>query len=662
MAGTIIDQWFAAASVGENYKTMHVWDGDGNAARVFELNFQGGYINQADVKSFMVNKTTQARTDLTVRFTGTNTVTLSQAVPATHRVTIYRDTNKTAPLASFADGAIITAMNLDRNAKQAVFAVAEMVDRFDSVTATAQDAIATAYSALDKSNTAINTANAATTTANGAKTAAAGAVADAKAAVQTANTATSTANAAKATADGIDAKVNQAVATSNAANSTAGQAKATAEGIDAKATQAQSDAAKAKTDAASALSTANGVDAKASTALSNSATALSRSQQAIDAVNASAGNFDKIWATVSSISGADVVWKGSHWFKGIELLGDTPFVDFHYGNNGADFTHRIIADSSTRLVVSSALRVNGDLATNKTLSSDGDLLVKGNTQVSGTTNLVDVTTRKVTANGNTVLGSPGPSSQGIYFGWNESNKNGEGNINVNRGGGTGGLTMRFVNGANTVQEGSVTFTQQGGLQLGADLTARDISASRNANVGGTLYSGALVSNNQVYAGGAGGAQLAPDGNVLGSQWGGWLGNWVRSRDNMWQLAGGRIKGWDGVGNGYITLTVDNAQYGMNINPSDARLKDNVELASPEEALEDINRFILTEFDLKMFANSDPVHQKYGFIAQQVEDIIPGVINQIEGGYKQVDLLPLVSALIGSVQALSAKVKALESKE
>lgn len=663
MAGTIIDQWFAAASVGENYKTMHVWDGDGNAARVFELNFQGGYINQADVKAFMVNKTTQARTDLTVRFTGTNTVTLSQAVPTTHQVTIYRDTNKTAPLAAFADGAIITALNLDRNAKQAVFAVAEMVDRFDSVTATAEDAIATAYSALDKANTAITTANGAVTTANAAKTAAAGAVTDAKTAVTTANAATTTANAAKATAEGIDAKVNQAVATANAANTTAGAANATANGIDAKATQAQSDAAKAKTDAATALSTANGVDSKATTALSNSQTALTKSQQALDAVNASAGNFDKIWAAVSSVSGSDVKWKGSHWFTNIELSDNTPFIDFHYGRSAADFTHRIIADNANRLVVSSALRVNGDLATGKTLSTDGNLIVNGAASVGGKSSLAEVTTAKLTANGTSTIGAANPGSQGIFMGWNESGKNGEGNINVNRGGGIGGLTFRFVNANNSVQDGAVTFSQQGHISAGGNLSAPlDLSIGRNGFVNGTLTCGALVSNNQVYAGGSGGAQLASDGNVLGSQWGGWLGNWIRSRDNMWQLAGGRIKGWDGVGNGYITLTVDNAQYGININPSDARLKYNVKQASPEEALADIDRFVLTEFDLKMFQHSDAVHQKYGFIAQQVEDIIPGVINQIEGGYKQVDLLPLVSALIGSVQALNAKVKALESKE
>lgn len=525
MAGTIIDQWFAAASVGENYKTMHVWDGDGNAARVFELNFQGGYINQADVKSFMVNKTTQARTDLTVRFTGTNTVTLSQAVPATHRVTIYRDTNKTAPLAAFADGAIITALNLDRNAKQAVFAVAEMVDRFDSVTATAQDAIATAYSALDKANTAINTANAATTTANGAKTAAAGAVADAKAAVQTANTATSTANAAKATAEGIDAKVNQAVATSNAANSTAGQAKATAEGIDAKATQAQSDAAKAKTDAASALSTANGVDAKASTALSNSSTALDKAQSALDSVNGATANFDRLWKAVKTVNSVDnsVEWKGNqlapYWgIRNVDGVTTYAFRDVNgslqldYNGNSAKYVNMLglnVQVSRLRAIGGSVAAVTGDNAReiNFGFTNDAsrvDWNYTNGVQAMNFNSLYLTTNGGYHASGNQ---NSNKARQGMHMVWNEEG-DGRGSIVVNRGGGTGGLNMRFVDASNSVETGSVR-----------------ISGSADLVTTGNITGGHFVARGNVSAGNGGG-QLGQDGNVYGGVWGGYLNNWL----------------------------------------------------------------------------------------------------------------------------------------
>lgn len=530
MAGNIIDQWFAAASVGENYKTMHVWDGDGNASRVFELNFQGGYINQADVKAFMVNKTTQARTDLTVKFTGTNTVTLSQAVPTTHQVTIYRDTNKTAPLAAFADGAIITALNLDRNAKQAVFAVAEMVDRFDSVTATAQDAIATAYSALDKANTAITTANGAVTTANAASDAAGKAVTTANAASGRADTAISTANSAKATAEGIDAKVNQAVATANAANTTAGQANDTANGIDAKATQAQSDAAKAKTDAATALQTANGVDAKASTALSNSAAAQTKAQQALDAVNASAGNFDKIWATVQTVDGANSIYfKNSVTGASLGLTaksGTGIAAAFRWDGQGSVFL-----DSNPALIGSypslqatpfhanfRGVTAVGDpgLSTKPAGANDREFAIRATTgeavQLANTAQYryIAMNSLALEDNGGVHVGSnrSNKSKQGAHLNWNEDG-DGRGSIVVNRGGGTGGFNFRFVNAQNNVETGSYRMDGAGNAVLTGNFAAADITAR------GTLY-----------AGGGGNGRLAADGNVYGTRWGGWAFDWI----------------------------------------------------------------------------------------------------------------------------------------
>lgn len=525
MAGTIIDQWFAAASVGENYKTMHVWDGDGNAARVFELNFQGGYINQADVKSFMVNKTTQARTDLTVKFTGTNTVTLSQAVPNTHQVTIYRDTNKSAPLASFADGAIITAMNLDRNAKQAVFAVAEMVDRFDSVTATAQDAIATAYSALDKANTAIDTANAATTTADAATSAAAGAVSDAKGAVQTANAATSTANAAKATAEGIDAKAEQAMSDASAAVSTANSAKTTAEGIDAKAETAMADAAKAKTDAATALSTANGINDKADKALADSASALTKAQSALDAVNGATANFDKLWKAVKSVNSDNaVVWKGSQVapYFGISnpdgvvtyaIKDSNGSLQLDYNANSAKYFNMLgirVQALQYRAIGGSVAAVTSDNAREANFSFTNDASrvdwnYTGGVQSMNFNGLYLTTNGGFHAAGNQ---NSDKRKQGMHLVWNEEG-DGRGSIVVNRGGGTGGLNMRFVDAANSVETGSVRIDGAANMVLSNSLTAFDVYAR------GT-----------VYAGGGGNGRLAADGNVYGTRWGGWAFDWI----------------------------------------------------------------------------------------------------------------------------------------
>lgn len=92
--------------------------------------------------------------------------------------------------------------------------------------------------------------------------------------------------------------------------------------------------------------------------------------------------------------------------------------------------------------------------------------------------------------------------QGIHMLWNESG-DGRGSIIVNRGGGTGGLNIRFVNNENNVETGSVRMDGGGTLRATADLIA-----------GAKVYSG------------NGGSFLAEDGNVYGGAYGGYLTNWV----------------------------------------------------------------------------------------------------------------------------------------
>lgn len=45
----------------------------------------------------------------------------------------------------------------------------------------------------------------------------------------------------------------------------------------------------------------------------------------------------------------------------LELSGTTPYIDFHFGNSTADYTHRIIAETSDRLNITTGLQVNGVL-------------------------------------------------------------------------------------------------------------------------------------------------------------------------------------------------------------------------------------------------------------------------------------------------------------
>lgn len=48
----------------------------------------------------------------------------------------------------------------------------------------------------------------------------------------------------------------------------------------------------------------------------------------------------------------------------LELSGATPYIDFHYNNSTADYTHRIIAATANRMDITTNLQVNGTISTN----------------------------------------------------------------------------------------------------------------------------------------------------------------------------------------------------------------------------------------------------------------------------------------------------------
>lgn len=128
----------------------------------------------------------------------------------------------------------------------------------------------------------------------------------------------------------------------------------------------------------------------------------------------------------------------------IELSSDQPFIDFHFGNSTADYTHRIIADTASRLLVTSGIRAQGDLATDSTLS--GQQIIGRGLYVNGLSSLA--------------------GNQGLHLAWNEDAGQGRGSIIVNPGAGVGGLKFRFVNMSNTQQTGFVDFTASGVVEAG----------------------------------------------------------------------------------------------------------------------------------------------------------------------------------------------------
>lgn len=67
------------------------------------------------------------------------------------------------------------------------------------------------------------------------------------------------------------------------------------------------------------------------------------------------------------LDGFDFAWANSRITtgdQGIELYGDTPYIDFHYDNRYSDYTSRIIADSSGCLHITDSLVVDTDIHVN----------------------------------------------------------------------------------------------------------------------------------------------------------------------------------------------------------------------------------------------------------------------------------------------------------
>lgn len=192
--------------------------GDGVTTQ-FEFAFSGGYMAKADVKAYIENQTTFARTAVTVTeamFVNATTLALGVSAPVGSSMVIYRDTPKTGPLVDFVGGSRITESNLDKVAKQSVFIGAEVtdatnVDAIANIGLSAGAAAASASAALVSQNAASASAADALTSKNAAATSATNA----------ANSATGASNSAAAALASQTAAGNSAAAALTSQNAAA---------------------------------------------------------------------------------------------------------------------------------------------------------------------------------------------------------------------------------------------------------------------------------------------------------------------------------------------------------------------------------------------------------------------------------------------------------
>lgn len=189
MAGQLLP-WIDSGDAEGNRNSMQNFLGDG-VTTSWDFNFAGGYINVAHVKAYIYRSTSGLTEAIDpVVLTGPNTIQVIPAVPVGDYLVVYRDTPKDQPLVDYTTGAVLNEANLDMSNQQAVFATAEMADRFDAINASSADAIERSFQALtianaadDKADSAITASTNAVNTANAANTTAAEALAIAEDAV-----------------------------------------------------------------------------------------------------------------------------------------------------------------------------------------------------------------------------------------------------------------------------------------------------------------------------------------------------------------------------------------------------------------------------------------------------------------------------------------------
>lgn len=107
--------------------------------------------------------------------------------------------------------------------------------------------------------------------------------------------------------------------------------------------------------------------------------------------------------------------------------------------------------------------------------------------------------------------------------------------------------------------------------------------------------------------------------------------------------------------GATNVTVD-ANGNLIRDPSDAKLKENVEAVASADALEKVLLLRGVTFDWRDQEKYGP-QRELGFIAQEVQAVIPEAVSA-GGDYLSLSVKPIVAALVGAVQAVWAEVESL----
>lgn len=110
-----------------------------------------------------------------------------------------------------------------------------------------------------------------------------------------------------------------------------------------------------------------------------------------------------------------------------------------------------------------------------------------------------------------------------------------------------------------------------------------------------------------------------------------------------------------------TLDVNGTIRGSNVSPSDIRLKENIEPV--EAALAKISNLRGVSFDWKQgeFGKNFPQGRHYGVIAQEIEKVLPEVVNTASDGTKAVAYTEIIPVLIEAIKEQQREIESLKRR-
>ncbi|CAH6913293.1 hypothetical protein VCHA31O73_360046 [Vibrio chagasii] len=161
--------------------------------------------------------------------------------------------------------------------------------------------------------------------------------------------------------------------------------------------------------------------------------------------------------------------------------------------------------------------------------------------------------------------------------------------------------------------------------------------------------------------------IATDGNIKGAIWGGdWMSNRV-FHCGTYPNVNTRVKGWRGVQSNYLEIMIDGQVCGINYFLSDKRMKKDID-DTEETALDKISQIPFKKFTWndQAIKEAQGKHEKIGFIAQDVEEIVPEWVNTHDKGNdtetKSVNTNSLLTYALKAIQELQAEVESLKANQ